>query len=60
MDVWTSWSYINLHEISQILKPLKHDNTPLNEHKMSLNWNLQNKQNKYNLDKQIEQINIHN
>ena len=25
---------------------------------MSLNWNLHNKQNKYNLDKQIEQINI--
>ena len=23
-------------------------------------WNLQNKQNKHNLDKQIEQINIHN
>ena len=28
--------------------------------KLSINWNLQNKQNKYNLDKQIEQINIHN
>ena len=28
--------------------------------KMSINWNLQNKQNKHDLDKQIEQINIHN
>ena len=28
-------------------------------HKLSINLNLQNKQNKHELDKQIEQINIH-
>ena len=27
--------------------------------KIGINWNLQNKQNKHNLDKQIEEINFH-
>ena len=57
MDVWMvdgspDHTENNLHEISQIGMTINL--------KMSINWNLQNKQNKHDLDKQIEQINIHN